>query len=150
MRHTVLWGRPLLLTTALVAWAAAAHAAAPPSPLQTKFAQFVRDVQGAKDEGERAATNAARAVDHAKARLAAPGPLVTAEFFNKSAAVTAASDADGVVVKVVADPAQAVLVGGVPAGNIVCYVDNAGVVVGLQQGNVTVCGVTGKVRAQIE
>lgn len=135
----------------LAASATVTRPAAALSPLQQKVQHLVEDVQGVAADGKRTAANTARAVDHAKARLASSGPLVTPDFFNKTAALFGDDDdADGVVATVVADPAQAVLVGGVPAGNIVCYVDDAGVVVGLQQGNVTVCGVTGKVRAQIE
>ena len=133
-------------TGALATLLFAAPRAAALSPLQSKVSNVVQDVQGVVADKTRLAQNAVRAAVNVKARLAAPGPLMTAGFFNKSALLGDGDDADGVVVSVVADAAQAVLVGGVPAGNIVCYYNEAGTAVGLQQGNVSVCGVSNKVR----
>lgn len=134
----------LLLLAATFALSAAPSVVAL-SPLQQKLNEFVENVQGAVADKDHVAANTARAIDNAKSRLASSGPLVTPDFFNKSDALDGGGGDDGIAVTVVGDPAQALLVGGVPAGNIVCYVNEAGVVVGLQQGNVTVCGVSSQV-----
>lgn len=135
----------LLLLAATIALSATAPSAVALSPLQQKLNEFVENVQGAVADKDHVAANTARAIDNAKSRLASSGPLVTPDFFNKSDALDGGGGDDGIAVSVVGDPAQALLVGGVPAGNIVCYVNEAGVVVGLQQGNVTVCGVSSQV-----
>lgn len=136
MRGATTFGGAVLLA------AAAAACAANLSPIQTKEAGLLATIKGFVADKQRLDSNAERVITNAKARIDKSGPAAAIVGLNKTGD---AGDDAGVSVSVVSDAAQSMLVGGVPAGNLLCYYDDAGLVVGLQQGNVTVCSATSKV-----
>jgi hypothetical protein len=108
-------------------------------PLQATKAQIIHEIQGELADEQRILKNSFKIASNFGARLQRPETWNPQNVGLYASQVLSEEEELGITVHSAPDSAQSLLVGGVPAGNIRCFFNQAGLVVGLQQGGVTVC-----------
>lgn len=109
-------------------------------PLQANKAKIIQEIQGELADEQRVLQNAVKSASNLGARLKRPETWDPRNVALNATQVLSEPDEAGITVHAVRDAAQSILVGGVPAGNIRCFFNQAGLVVGLQHGDMTLCG----------